>query len=149
MVLPPPSSGIAHLARGVIDQANRAKAQLTKVAEEKIIPSIQHRTQMYTYVTVPDGRTKLLYSSEQWSRVRLILENTGPVDVGTSQDLGAILSGVGITLETDTEIEFDLPRGDRLYIASATVNRVKFIVQPIPWLEQITRALTAVAQRVR
>ena len=95
-------------------------------------------TEIYTYFTNADGRSKLLYSAEGWVRIELALETAGPVSVGTRENLTPVLTGLGILLEPDGEpVEFVMPKGDRLYIAAESINRVKFIVEPIPWLQQI------------
>ena len=146
MAFPPNPHGIARIARGVLSQAAQTKARDAQATEEKLSPAVQRRTQIYTYFTVPDGQTKLLYSAEQWTRIRIELEDAGPVAIGTAQELGNVLQGVGILLETNELLEFDLPRGDRLYIVAGTLNRVKFIAQPIPWQEQILKSTIAVAQ---
>jgi len=96
------------------------------------------KTDIYTYFTVPSGETELLYSSENWVRIELQLETAGPVSVGTREEVSPVLSGKGILLPTgDESIEFVLPKGNRLYVASGSINRVKVIVEPIPWIEQL------------
>ncbi len=96
------------------------------------------KTDIYTYFTVPTGITELLYSAESWMRVELVLETAGPVAVSTRDSVTPVLSGKGILLEPDGEpIEFIMPKGNRLFIAAESFNRVKVIIEPIPWLEQI------------
>lgn len=96
-------------------------------------------TEIYTYFTdAPFGESKLLYSAETWVRVELQLETPGPVAVSTRQDVVPVLSGKGVLLPPDGEpIKFILPKGDRVFIASESFNRVRFFIEPIPWLEQI------------
>jgi hypothetical protein len=102
-------------------------------------------TEIYTYFTRPpgaDGKASLLYSAESWIRAELVLETAGPVAVSTRQEIFPVLSGKGILLEADGEpIEFLLPRGDRLFIAAESINRVKFVVEPLPWGDQIIHLL--------
>lgn len=101
------------------------------------------KTRMFTYFTVA-GETKLLYSAETWVKARLVLENAGPVAVGTDQNLTPVLSGKGVLLPTNIEIEFYLSRGDRIFIAAEAINRVRFIVEPVPYLGSIQSALDAI-----
>lgn len=95
-------------------------------------------TDIYTYFTKPTGESELLYSAESWVKIELALETAGPVSVGTRESVVPVLSGKGILLESDGEpIEFVMPRGNRLFIASESINRVKVIIEPIPWFEQL------------
>ena len=106
------------------------------------------KTRMFTYFTEA-GETKLLYTAEGWIKARLILENAGPVTVGTDQNITPVLSGKGRILPTGTEVEFYLSRGDRLFIAAEGVNRVSFTVDPVPFLGSIEAALDAIAGLIR
>lgn len=96
------------------------------------------RSDVHTYFTVIGG-THLLYSAENNVRIRLWLEDAGPVAVGTDAQLDPVLSGRGVLLETAPAPAFEqvLSKSDRIYIAAETVNRVKVQIEPIPWLEQI------------
>lgn len=95
-------------------------------------------TDIYTYFTQPNGQSELLYSAEGWIRIEFQLETAGPVAVGTRQDVVPVLSGKGVLLPPDGEpVKFVVPKGDRVYIAAEAVNRVKVIVEPLPWIEQI------------
>ena len=97
-----------------------------------------HHTDIFTYFSVPDGESKLLYTAEEWMRIELVLETAGPVAVSTRQDVAPVLSGKGVLLAPSGEpLNFTLPRGDRLFIAAEAINRVKVIIEPIPWLEKI------------
>jgi hypothetical protein len=103
---------------------------------------MSNHTDIYTYFTKANGETELIYSAEEWMRIELQLETAGPVAVSTRQEVTPVLSGKGILLPpTGEPIKFLLPRGDRLYIGSEAVNRVKFIVEPVPLLEQILQQL--------
>lgn len=101
------------------------------------------KTRINTYFSVP-GETKLLYSAEGWIRIRLTLEDAGPVAVGTDQNLLPVLSGRGRLLPTNEEFHFTLSKGDRVYIAAEAINRVAFTVEPIPYLESIEKILTKI-----
>lgn len=100
------------------------------------IPAVGGHTEIYTYFTQVGGN-RLLYSAESWVRVRFFLETAGPVAISTRQNILPTLSGKGILLPIDVEVTFALPKGDRIFITSNTVNRVRFIIEPIPWQEQI------------
>lgn len=101
------------------------------------------RTYVSTYFTkISADETQILYNGDrQWAKVKLTLETAGPVAVGVVQKITPVLSGKGIDLTTDVEVEIPVAKGTRLYIASTAVNRVKVIVEPSPWLEQITGLL--------
>lgn len=100
------------------------------------IPSTNGRTEVSTYFTKPSGN-HVLYRAEQWMRIRLMLEGAGPVAVGSRDNVAPPLSGAGILLPTNVEITFTMQKGNRMYIAATAINRVRFIIEPIPWLEQI------------
>lgn len=97
-------------------------------------------TLVYTVFTKAEP-TKLIYSATTWVRIWLQLEDAGPVAVGTRQQIGPALSGKGILLPTDQWVEMVLAKGDRLFMVAEGVNRVKFICEQIPWLEQLLRAI--------
>jgi hypothetical protein len=95
-------------------------------------------TDIFTYLTVASGASELLFSAEDWIRIEFQLETAGPVAVGTKQNLSPVLSGKGILLPADGEpVRFIVPRGDRVYIAADAVNRVKVMIEPLPWIEQV------------
>lgn len=106
-------------------------------------------TQIYTYFTKPNGKSELLYSAEDWVRAKFILETAGPVSVGTREDVAPVLSGKGILIPPSGEpLEFFLPKGDRIFIAANATNRVKFIVEPIPWFAKISYQISQVVSAV-
>ena len=98
---------------------------------------VSSRTDIYTLFTQVGG-TRLLYSAEDWVRITLRLETAGPVDAGTREDIAPVLSGKGTSLN-DEDVIFTLPKGNRLFYSAAAVNRVRVIIEPIPWLENILR----------
>ncbi len=102
-------------------------------------PRTTSATETYTLFTQIGGN-RLLYSAEEWVRVNLRLETAGPVAVSTRQDVVPALSGKGILLEEDA-VEFVLSKGDRLFYTAEAVNRVRWIVEPIPFLESVLRNL--------
>jgi len=95
-------------------------------------------TDIYTYFTLPTGQNELLYSAEAWVKISLVLETAGPVAVSTRESVIPVLSGKGILLDpSGVPSVFSIPKGNRVFISSESVNRVKVFVEPIPWLEQI------------
>lgn len=96
------------------------------------------RTDVSSYFTFADGQTHLVYSAENWVRVKITLETAGPVSVGTAAELAPVLGGRGRLLNTGVEYEVYLARGTRFYVVSDTVNRLSLTIEPIPWLEQMT-----------
>jgi hypothetical protein len=97
-------------------------------------------TLIYTIFTKA-GDTQLIYSATNWVRIQLFLEDAGPVSFGTRQQIGPALSGKGCLLPTSEWVEFFLAKGDRLFLVAEGINRVKFICEQIPWLEQVLRAV--------
>lgn len=113
---------------------------------------MDRQTEVFTYNTavgfVTPGQTPILYNGDRnWAEVTLVLDTAGPVVVGTRADLQPIFSGKGWTLTTGEPITFTIAKGNRLYIFSSAVNRVKVQIAPLPWLEQITAELGVIAKR--
>ncbi len=104
-----------------------------------------NRAQIYTYLTGASGTFPLYNGDRLWARVTLVLETSGPVAVGTSENITPVLSGKGQLLETDVPMSYTIARGSRIYIAATAVNRVKVTIEALPWLEQITGTLGAIA----
>lgn len=127
----------------------QARALPTAKGGEEQLQLQTHRTEIYTYFTKIGG-TELLYSAENWVQVTLQLEDAGPVAVGNAASLVPVLSGRGVLLDTSPAPPFvaRLARGTRLYISSETINRVKVIIEPIPWLEQIDSDIGRVVQAI-
>jgi hypothetical protein len=94
-----------------------------------------HNTDTFTLFTKIGGN-HLVYSAEGWVRVVLRLETAGPVAVSTRQDVPPVLSGKGILLGVD-DITLVLSKGQRLFYSAEAVNRVRFVVEPIPWGESL------------
>lgn len=98
--------------------------------------------QIFTYTTKPGGTHRLYNGDQQWVKVTLELETAGPVVVGTSQTLTPVLSGKGKSLPTGQAREFILARGNILWIASTSINRVGVVIEQLPWFEQLLGAMT-------
>lgn len=112
-----------------------SKSAAPAIAQASIQP-----TEIFTYFTIA-GETKQLYAASRWTFVRLMLENAGPVSIGTKAQLTPVLSGRGILLVTDEWVEFTLAPGNRLYIAADSLQRVKVVLEPFAWQEQILAAM--------
>lgn len=98
-------------------------------------------TQVYTITTDTTGTPKLLYLGDrQWAKLTLNLETAGPVTVSTSSS-PKIGEGSGIALQTNQAIEIVMAAGQRLYYASGAVSRVRVIIEPLPWGEQLALLL--------
>lgn len=126
--------------------AKQQVAKSDKPQTPHVSQDVVATTEIFTYFTKVGG-THRLVSATKWTRARLFLETAGPVAVSTKGDLVPVLSGKGILLPPGQEIEFVLPRGDRLYIAADAVNRVKVIIEPIAFGEQILQAILSLVGR--
>ncbi len=119
---------------------DRTRAQSPQPADTT--GAAEHRTFVDTYFTkvpVPGQDTDIIYNGDMlWAKVTLTLETAGPVAVGNLSSITPVLSGKGQLLETDKPTDFFIAKGTRLYIAAAGINRVKRVIEPIPWLEVIT-----------
>lgn len=140
-----PGSKIGHVS------TDRNRAQSPEPANTT--GEAEHRTFVDTYFTrvLPPGtETDIVYNGDNmWARVTLTLETAGPVAVGNLTSISPVLSGKGQLLETDTPVSFWIAKGTRLYIAATGINRVKRVVEPIPWLETITGLVGALLGAAR
>jgi hypothetical protein len=115
---------------------DRSIAQV--VAPAVTVGQSQVKYDASTYLTRAGG-TAILYNGDRtWAKVTLTLRTAGPVAVGQSADLQPVLSGKGELLQTDVPAVFNVAKGDRLYIASTSVNPVGVLIEGYPWLETIT-----------
>lgn len=102
----------------------------------------QNRLEMSTYLTVAGG-TKVLYNGDRmWAKVTLTLRTAGPVAVGQNAQLTPVLSGKGQLLQTGVPTEFQVAKGNKLYVAATGVNPISVLIEAQPWLETITGLLT-------
>lgn len=106
------------------------------------------KTDAYTFFTkapiVGQAGPDIIYNADRlWATVVLLLETAGPVAWGTKSQITPVLSGKGILLQTGVPTRITVGKGSRIYVAATTVNRVSVLVEPLPWLEQITALLTA------
>ena len=117
-------------------------SELARAIPRENVPSPDQRTQnhhaeIYTYFAKP-GETRRVYTGDRpWAIVTLTLETAGPVAVSTKQTITPVLSGKGALLRTGVPVAFTLARGDSLWIAATSVNRVSVSVTEAAWQEQI------------
>lgn len=105
-------------------------------------------TEIYTFFArpSPDGQLPILYNGDrQFAQVIMTLETAGPVAVSTKQQILPVLSGKGQLLETGVPLAFSLAKGQRIYVATSSINRIKVTVQPFAWLEQFAGLLGLLA----
>lgn len=99
----------------------------------------------FTKVPVVGEPPQIIYNGDRlWARITLTLETAGPVAVGQNQQLTPVLSGKGQLLQTNVPTVFNVGKGNKIYVAATTVNRIKVCVEAIPWLETITGLLNSV-----
>lgn len=119
---------------GIQQIRQQMKAKIVEGAPS--VPIAFGRTEMWTYTTRPTGEF-LLYEADSWMRVRIALLTAGPVDVGSREQISPVQSGKGASLITGETMEFEIKKGERLFITSNSVNLVRVIVSPIPFGEQL------------
>jgi hypothetical protein len=149
--IPPPVGVNSALARAVNTRQqsklpwdgtpDRSKATMPAPAAQQ--GDAQTRSQIDTYFTRIGGTNEIYGGDRQWALITLVLENAGPVAVGTDQDLTPVLSGKGQLLQTGEPLHFTIAKGQKLYVAATSINRIKRTIGPVPWLEQITGLLRA------
>jgi hypothetical protein len=94
------------------------------------------RADISTYFTKAGGES-LLYQAESWVYLHVTLLDAGPVSVGTRDNIAPVLSGKGGLLITNEVFRFPVQKGARVIIASNTINRVRIVIEPIPFGGQI------------
>ena len=104
------------------------------------------RTEVYTLFTDATGVTRLIYTAETWTTLRMTLETAGPVSVGTRENLGNVLSGQGMLLPTGREREWTLPPGQRFFWVAESINRVTLSVEQPAFGQDIVDKLEEVRQ---
>jgi hypothetical protein len=98
----------------------------------------EKRIEVWTYQTKA-GDTEVLYNGDRmWAKVTLTLVTAGPVAVGQQAQLRPVLSGKGQLLQTGIPTVFNVPKGNRLYVAATGVNPISVVVEAFAWLETIT-----------
>lgn len=133
---------------GVVQAQLAAQSQSPNPVLQPDIPAATGRTEISTYFTKIGGN-HLLYQAEGWVGLRIMLETAGPVAIGTRDDVEPVLSGKGITLVRDVEVAFPLAKGNRVFITAGAVNRVRLIIEPVPWAEQNTTMLGSIVSLLR
>lgn len=133
-----PASKIAPVSMDRNTAQVRSPAVTTGEAENKI--------QIYTYQTGVQPTAQVLYNGDRmWAKITLTLEGAGPVCVGEQANLFPVLSGKGQLLSTGVPTVFNIAKGNRLFIAANSVQRVKIVIEAYPFLETITGLLGAMA----
>jgi hypothetical protein len=133
------------LSKAALTNRNVASVQ----APSPTVAGAELHTEIYTYIAKPpvDGQLPVLYNGDrQYAQVILTLETAGPVAVSTKQQILPVLSAKGQLLETGVPLSFFLAKGNRLWVAATSINRIKVTVQPIPWLEQFAGLLGSIAK---
>jgi hypothetical protein len=121
-------------------------------APSATVAGAELHTEISTFFARPsvDGQLPVIYNGDrQYAQVILTLETAGPVAVSTKQQILPVLSGKGQLLETGVPLTFTLAKGNRLWVATTSLNRIKVTVQPLPWLEQLAGLLGLIIQGVR
>lgn len=109
----------------------------------------ENRLKISTFFSTA-GKTENIYNGDRlWAKVTLTLETAGPVSVGEQADLQPVLSGRGLLLQTGQATVFNVAKGNILYVASASVNRIGVVVEAYPWLEIITGAVGSMLSIMR
>lgn len=142
VVTTPAPSKIAPVSMDRNSAQIRPPAMTTGESESKI--------QISTYQTTVQSGAAVLYNGDRmWARVTLTLEGAGPVCVGEQANLFPVLSGKGVLLSTGVPTTFNIAKGNRLFIAANSVQRVKVVIEAYPFLETITGLLGAVASALK
>jgi len=130
---------------------DRTKAQIAQPAVTTSSSDLKTYIDTYfTRVPVVGQETPIIYNGDRtWARVTLTLETAGPVAVGNQATLAPVLSGKGQLLETDVPTVFYVAKGTRLYEVSTGINRIKRVIEPLPWLEPITGSLASIDATLR
>jgi hypothetical protein len=106
--------------------------------------SAENKIKIFTFFTTA-GKTLNVYNGDRlWAKVTLTLETAGPVSVGEQADLQPVLSGRGLLLQTGIPAVFNVAKGNILYVAAASTNRIGVVVEAYPWLEIITGGVTGI-----
>lgn len=133
-----------------IDQSSLGERGVASAALPSFnIGNSGNRAKFTTYFTkVPQVGADpfVIYSGDRlWADVTLMLETAGPVAVGDMSSITPVLSGKGTLLPTGIPMTFRIAKGNKLYVAATAVNRIKLLVQPVPWLEQIAGLMFRIA----
>lgn len=127
---------IARIA-GSLDRGEIGRVEVDpNLGEEAQADSVNQVFGILTYFTKV-GETDLFYTAQKWIDVNVTLRTAGPVAMGNKADLLPVLSGRGVLLVPDETVRFSMAKGDLLYFASETINRISIIVQEPAWQQGI------------
>lgn len=139
----PPKSKFASSDPAIAGQ-RPSQSQATLAPPQADQGKAQVNADFTTFFTKATGDSELIYNGDRnWVKVTFLLETAGPVAVGNRAAITPVLSGQGQLLITGTPKTMTVGKGVRIWIASTSVNRVQYSVEPLPWLEQITATLGA------
>lgn len=115
----------------------------TVPAPSDTMAAAENRVKVQTFFT-ESGKTQILYNGDRiWAKVTITLETAGPVSAGEQANLLPVLSGRGQLLQTGVPTVFNIAKGNILYVASSSVNRLGVLIEAYPWLEIITGVVTS------
>jgi hypothetical protein len=137
--IPPNASPLTSFAKGAVLAGGTAVAPKANEDETRLVVS---GFLAFTAFTKPNV-TKLILNTppNAYMYVRLMLETAGPVAWGQLAGLLPVTSGKGRLLVQNVETRIELPPATRLYLASASPNRVGVTVGPVPYMQEILSAL--------
>lgn len=140
----PPTSRTSKIPPSSIDR-NVATIQ----APSDAAGAVENKLKISTFFTIA-GTTQNLYNGDRlWAKVTLTLETAGPVSVGEQNNLQPVLSGNGQLLQTGQPTVFNVAKGNILYVASTSTNRIGVVVEAYPWLEMITGTVASMLSIMR
>ncbi len=108
----------------------------------------ERRISIQTWFTQVGGTQEVYPGDRLWAKVTMTLETAGPVSVGQRARLLPVLGGGGVLLTTNEPQSFIISKGDSLYMAATSVNRVKVVVEALPWLEQLSGTLDRIGDLI-
>lgn len=107
-------------------------------------------TELSTYIAKPpiDGQLPILYNGDrQFAEVILELQTAGPVFVGTKQQILPLGSCKGQQLFTGQQVRYQLPKGNRLWVATGSISLIAVTIQAYAWLENITGLISSIEKK--
>jgi len=128
-----------------------APVSMTRTVAEVKAPAVttgqaENRIEVSTYLAKVSPNSEVLYNGDRmWAKVTLTMRTAGPVVVGQNANLLPVLSGKGQLLQTGIPTVFNVPKGNRLFVAASATTPISVVVEAYPWLETITGLAGAAA----
>lgn len=123
------------------DSQTLSRALPTQPAPSSAGPGdVFNLTEPKTFITRPGATVQLISAQQPWARVWLTLETAGPVEVSSSSQW-TFLNGQGQSLITNVPLPYTIAKGNNLYLQAGSAERVRFTLEPFPWLELITQSI--------